>query len=435
MKELDRIGVFLCWCGANIARSVDVKKVIEEIKKYPGVVHAEDYIYMCSDPGQELITEKIKEHNLDGLIIANCSPTLHEKTFRNLAADTGLNPFRCEIANVREQCSWPHEHERDSATKKAIKIIQSVIEKIKHNLELQALPVPLTKKVLIIGGGVTGIQAALDIADGGYEVYLVERLPSIGGHMLQLSETFPTLDCPQCIMTPKMTEANQHENIHLLTYSEIEEVTGYLGNFKVKVRRKARYIDEDKCTGCGECANNCLVNNVIQIPEFKSVQKELDHKMLSELDNIIEEHINDPGALIPVLQDINQKYNYLPELALKYVSERLGIPLGRVYHVATFYTAFSLTPRGKHLIKVCQGTACHVRGGAQVLNELERKLGIKAGETTPNLKFTLETVNCLGACALGPVVVIDDEYHPTSPVKVDKLLRKYEEEQENGVSE
>ncbi len=434
MKELSRIGVFLCWCGANIARSVDVKKVINEISNYPGVVHAEDYIYMCSDPGQELIKQKIKEHNLDGLIIANCSPTLHEKTFRNLAEETGLNRFLCEIANVREQCSWPHEHDKKTATKKAIKIIKSTIEKIKQNAELHPIPIPLTKKVLIIGGGVTGIQAALDIGDGGYEVYLVERLPSIGGHMLQLSETFPTLDCPQCIMTPKMTEANQHDNIHLLTYSEVEEVTGYLGNFNVKVRRKARSIKEDICTGCGECSSNCLVSNVIQIPKFESVKDKLETAMRDKLDQIIEEYSDEAGPLIPVLQDINQHYNYLPELALKYVSERLEIPLNQVYHVATFYKAFSLEPRGKHLIRVCMGTACHVRGSAGVLSELERKLDIKAGETTDDLKFTLETVNCLGACALGPVVVIDDEYYPISIAKVDKILKKYKE-LKPGVSE
>jgi heterodisulfide reductase subunit A len=218
---------------------------------------------MCSDPGQEVIKQKIKEHNLDGLVVANCSPTLHEKTFRNLAEEIGLNRFRCEIANVREQCSWPHEHEKELATKKAIKIIQSVVDKIKLNSELQPVAIPLTKKALIIGAGVTGIQAALDIADGGYEVYLIERKPSIGGHMLQLSETFPTLDCPQCIMTPKMTEANQHENIHILTCSEIEEVSGYLGNFKVKVRRNARCVDEDKCTGCSDCEKVCPV----QVPD------------------------------------------------------------------------------------------------------------------------------------------------------------------------
>ncbi len=425
MKELDRIGVFLCWCGANIARAVDVKKVLEEIKDYPGVAHAQDYIYMCSDPGQDLIKKKIKEHNLDGLIIANCSPTLHEKTFRNLAEESGINRYRCEIANVREQCSWPHEHEKELATKKATKIIKSVIEKIKLNSELQRLPIPLTKKVLIIGGGVTGIQAALDIGDGGYEVYLVERLPSIGGHMLQLSETFPTLDCPQCIMTPKMTEANQHDNIHLLTYSEIEQVSGYLGNFKIKVRKKARSVKEDICTGCGECVNNCLVSNIIQIPEVESIKGELDSEMLEELDSIIDRYSAEAGPLIPVLQDINQKFNYLPELALKYVSECLEIPISQVYHVATFYTSFSLKPRGKHVIRICMGTACHVRGSDNMLDEVMRVLEITPGETTEDQEYTLETVNCLGACALGPVLVKDNEYfgHMNSS-KVKKILKR-----------
>ncbi|WP_455392843.1 NAD(P)H-dependent oxidoreductase subunit E [[Eubacterium] cellulosolvens] len=424
MKELNRIGVFLCWCGANIARSVNVKKVIEEIRNYPGVAHAEDYIYMCSDPGQELIKQRIKEYNLDGLIIANCSPTLHEKTFRNLAESMGLNRFRCEIANVREQCSWPHEHEIELATKKAIKIIKSMIDKIKLNAELKPLKIPLTKKALVIGGGVTGIQAALDIADGGYDVYLLERDPSIGGHMLQLSETFPTLDCPQCIMTPKMTEANQHDNIQILSYSELEEVTGYLGNFKVKIRKKARSIKEEICTGCGECVNNCLVSNEIQIPEFKSIQGELEPKMQKELDEIINKYAGEVGVLIPILQDINQLYNYLPELALKYISERLEVPLGQVYHVATFYTAFSLKPRGKHIIKVCLGTACHVRGSNNVLDELKRVLKIEPGETTADQEYSLETVNCLGACALGPVVVKDDKYFgQMSSNKVKKILK------------
>ena len=434
MKKLDRIGVFLCWCGANIARSVDTEKVINEIKKVPGVAHAEDYIYMCSDPGQDLVKTRIKEHNLNGVVVANCSPTLHEKTFRNLAEDMNLNRYRCEIANVREQCSWPHENEKETATKKAIQIIKSVIEKIKLNSELYPAKVPLTKKALIIGGGVTGIQAALDIADGGYEVYLVERQPSIGGHMLELSETFPTLDCPQCIMTPKMTEANQHDNINLLTYSEIEEVTGYLGNFKVKVRRKARFIDENKCTGCGECANNCLVSNVIQFPEIKSVKGDLEPELRDKLDRIIDEYSDETGPLIPVLQDINQQFNYLPELALKYVSERLQIPISQVYHVATFYKAFSLQPRGKHIIKVCMGTACHVRGSDKVLDKVKRNLNIEPGETTKDMKFSLETVNCLGACALGPVVVIDDKYYPVTTAKVDNILKKYKE-LESGVSE
>jgi NADH:ubiquinone oxidoreductase subunit E len=390
---------------------------------------------MCSDPGQDLIKKVIQDEQLDGVVVANCSPTLHERTFRNVSDAAGLNPYRCEIANVREQCSWPHEHDRENATKKAIKIIKSMIEKLKINQLLEPIAVPLTKRALVIGGGITGMQAALDIADGGYEVYLVERLPSIGGRMAQLSETFPTLDCPQCIMTPKMTEVNQHENIHLMTYSELEEISGYIGNFKVKIRNKARSIKEELCTGCNECGKNCLVSNLIQFPEFKSVQDDLEPEMRDELDKIIEKYSDEAGPLISILQDINQKYNYLPKLALKYVSERLKISLGEVYHVATFYTAFSLEPRGDHLIKVCQGTACHVRGGAKVLNEIERVLNIHPGETTHDLKFSLETVNCLGACALGPVVVIDNEYHPTSAVKIKKLLNKYKEPTEEYENE
>jgi NADH:ubiquinone oxidoreductase subunit E len=427
MKKLKRIGVFLCHCGLNIARSIDVKKVVEEVEKFPEVIHTEDYVYMCSDPGQDLIKKVIQEKELDGVVVANCSPTLHQKTFRNVSESVGLNPFRCEIANVREQCSWPHEHDMEDATNKAIKIIKAMIEKLKVNQTLEPIKVPLTKRVLVIGGGITGMQAALDIADGGYEVYLVERLPSIGGRMSQLSETFPTLDCPQCIMTPKMTEINQHPNIHLYTYSEIEDVAGYVGNFKVKIRKKARSINEELCTGCGDCSNNCLVSNIIQIPEFVSVRGELDPEMKDELDNIIEKYADEAGPLIPVLQDVNQKYNYLPKAALKYVSERLEISLSQVYNVATFYTAFSLTPRGKHLVKVCQGTACHVRGGAQVRNELERILKIDPGGTTEDLEFSLETVNCLGCCALGPVVVIDEEYYPTTPRKVEKLIKTHRE--------
>jgi len=255
---MKRIGVFICHCGLNIAGVVDVKRVAEEIKKYPGVIHAEDYIYMCSDPGQELVVNTIKEKNLDGVVVANCSPTLHEVTFRNAASRAGLNPYRVEIANIREQCSWPHPDNREEATKKAIRIIQATIEKLKSNSSLYPIPVPITKRALVIGGGIGGIQAALDIADAGYETVLVEKSPSIGGKMIQLSETFPTLDCPQCIETPKMVSCGQHPNIKIYAYSEVEEVKGYLGNFDVTIKKKASYVDWDKCNGCGECMERCL---------------------------------------------------------------------------------------------------------------------------------------------------------------------------------
>lgn len=255
---MSRIGVFICHCGLNIARSVDVKRVAEESLKIPGVVFAIDYMYMCADPGQLMVEESIKKEKLDGIVVANCSPTLHEVTFRNAAERAGLNPYRCEIANIREQCSWPHEHDRVWTTKKALNIIKITVNKLRNDAMLEPTPIPITKRALVIGGGIAGIQTALDIADGGYEVILVEKTPSIGGKMIQLSETFPTLDCPQCIETPKMVSCGQHPNIKIYAYSEVEEVDGYVGNFKVKIKQKASYIDREKCNGCGECMEKCL---------------------------------------------------------------------------------------------------------------------------------------------------------------------------------
>ena len=256
MKK-SRVGVFICHCGHNIARAIDIKSVMEKVWKYPGVVHVEDYIYLCSDPGQKIVADIIKEKNLDAIVIANCSPNLHEKTFQDLAESVDMNRFKCEIANIREQCSWPHDQEREKATFKSIKIIQAAIEKVKQNEELEPIRVSLTKRALVIGGGITGIQAALDIANGGFKVILLERRSTIGGRMAQLSETFPTLDCPQCIMTPKMVDVAKHENIRLMTYSELESSEGYIGNFTVKIRKKAKYVDWDKCVGCGDCAEKC----------------------------------------------------------------------------------------------------------------------------------------------------------------------------------
>ncbi|MCK4322121.1 CoB--CoM heterodisulfide reductase iron-sulfur subunit A family protein, partial [candidate division WOR-3 bacterium] len=255
---MSRIGVFICHCGLNIARSVDVKRVAEESLKIPGVVFAIDYMYMCADPGQLMVEESIKKEKLDGIVVANCSPTLHEVTFRNAAERAGLNPYRCEIANIREQCSWPHEHDRVWTTKKALNIIKITVNKLRNDAMLEPTPIPITKRALVIGGGIAGIQTALDIADGGYEVILVEKTPSIDGKMIQLSETFPTLDCPQCIETPKMVSCGQHPNIKIYAYSEVEEVDGYVGNFKVKIKQKASYIDGEKCNGCGECIEKCL---------------------------------------------------------------------------------------------------------------------------------------------------------------------------------
>ncbi len=257
MKErMKRIGVFVCHCGLNIAETVDIKKVVEVISKHPSVAHVVDYTYMCSDPGQDMIKKAIVEKKLDGVIVAACSPTLHEITFRNAVASAGLNPYQFENANIREQCSWVHK-DKKTATEKAIEIIKSMIEKLKLNQSLTAINIPITKKALVIGGGISGMQAALDIANSGYEVVLVEKTSSIGGRMSQLSETFPTLDCASCILTPKTVEVGHHPNIKLLTYSEVEGVEGYIGNFKVKIRRKSAFVDWDKCTGCGLCSEKC----------------------------------------------------------------------------------------------------------------------------------------------------------------------------------
>jgi len=253
-----RTGVFVCHCGINIAGTVDVKNVAKELSKYEGVVHSEDYVYMCSDPGQKRIENAIKEHKLDSVVVACCSPSLHEKTFRNVTQSTGINPYQCEIANIREQCSWVHK-DKEKATEKAKKIVKSIVEKVLRNESLEPITVPVTKRALVIGGGISGIQTALDIADGGHEVILVERSPSIGGHMIQLSETFPTLDCSQCIMTPKMVEVANHPKVKLMTYSEVQEVSGYVGNFKAKILKKPTYVDPDACTLCDECTKVCPV--------------------------------------------------------------------------------------------------------------------------------------------------------------------------------
>ena len=254
-----RIGVFVCHCGLNIAGSVDVEEVIEQIKDYPGVVHAEHYIYMCSEPGQELVRQAIREQNLTGVVMSNCTPSLHQRTFRELAASEGINPYYCEIANIREHCSWPHANDKATATRKAIAIIKASIEKLRRNISLTPMAIPLTKRVLIIGAGIAGIQAALDIADGGYEVILVEKNPYIGGHAAQLSGTFPTLDRVSCLIAPAMARIATHPGIKLYTYSEIEEISGYVGNFKVNIRRKASFVDGEKCNYCGLCLGNCPV--------------------------------------------------------------------------------------------------------------------------------------------------------------------------------
>jgi len=253
---VSRIGVFICHCGENIGKTVDCPRVAEAARSMPGVVLALDYRYTCSEPGQAQIREAIATHKLTGVVVGACSPRMHEKTFRKTVASAGLNPYLCEIANLREQCSWVHT-DRERATRKAIDLIRATVAKVQRNTPLSPIRVPLTRRALVIGGGIAGIQTALDIADGGVEVILVERSSSLGGHMAQLSETFPTLDCSQCILTPRMVEAASHPKIRLEVYSEVESVDGYVGNFQVTIRRKARGVDWSRCTGCGTCWQKC----------------------------------------------------------------------------------------------------------------------------------------------------------------------------------
>lgn len=251
-----RTGVFVCHCGNNIAATVDVKKVAETMAQEGTVAFSKDYVYMCSDPGQSSVIEAIKEHRLDSVVVSCCSPNLHEGTFRENAERAGISGFTCEIANIREQCAWVHK-DRTEATEKAIKISRSAIRRVAGNKKLDPIAVPVTRRAMVIGGGIAGIQAALDMANAGLDVVLVEKLATIGGHMLQLSETFPTLDCSQCILSPKMVEVSRHPKIKLLTYSEVKEVSGSVGNFEVKILKKPTFVDAETCKLCDDCAQVC----------------------------------------------------------------------------------------------------------------------------------------------------------------------------------
>ncbi|MGB7296630.1 MAG: FAD-dependent oxidoreductase [Candidatus Aminicenantales bacterium] len=251
-----RIGVFVCDCGTNIAGKVNVPEVVDFASRLDNVIVAKEYKFMCSDPGQELIKQSIKEKDLNRVVVASCSPLMHEPTFRGATAEGGLNPFFFQMSNIREQVSWVTE-DPEQATKKAKALISAAVRRVALHEPLTKREVPVRPEVLIIGGGIAGIHAALTYANSGKKVYLVEKQPSIGGHMSYLDKTFPTLDCSACILTPKMSEVGKHPNIELLTWSEVEEISGYVGNFKAKIKKKARYVDIDKCNGCGACWENC----------------------------------------------------------------------------------------------------------------------------------------------------------------------------------
>jgi NADH:ubiquinone oxidoreductase subunit E len=420
-----RMGVFVCWCGANIAENVDCDEVARYAGKLPSVIIARSYKYMCSDPGQKLITDAIEEHKLTGVVVASCSPRMHEPTFRKAATTVGLNAYMLEMANIREHCSWVHNN-RHEATEKAKDLIRILVEKVKRNVPLNEIEVPVTQRVMVIGAGIAGIQAALDVASAGYEVALVERKPSIGGYMSLLDETFPTLDCSQCILTPRMVEVMQSDKITLHSFSEVEQVDGYIGNFKVKIRKKPRSVDMSKCTGCGDCWNNCMARNKITEQVRPALDDGIPADVIAKLDAILEKYTDQAGMVIGVLQDVQDEFNYLPADALTYLSRKSDIPLSRLYGVARFFNAFSLKPRGKYIIRVCLGTACHLKGGPRIADAITRELGIENGETTEDGLFTLERVNCLGCCALAPVVEVNGNVHAGVTVgKIPSILAQY----------
>jgi NADH:ubiquinone oxidoreductase subunit E/NAD-dependent dihydropyrimidine dehydrogenase PreA subunit len=279
---------------------------------------------------------------------------------------------------------------------------------------------------MIMGGGIGGMQAALDLAESGIKVYLVDNKPSIGGVMAQLDKTFPTNDCAMCTMAPRLVEIGRHKDIEVITFADVERIRGNAGNFEVEIRKRPRYVDEEKCTGCGTCVTNCPVHNIIYVtPERDKI--EISVKDVEIMDSIIKDYEASEKSLVPILQRTNDTYNYLPEPVLRYIADKLNMPLSLVCRIATFYNAFSLEPRGKHIVTICLGTACHVKGAERITETFEGELGIKRGQTTKDMIFTLEAVRCIGCCGLAPVLKVGEEIHGQMTKKrVPELLNFYQ---------
>jgi heterodisulfide reductase subunit A len=263
-----RIGVYICHCGLNIASRVDVEALAAFARSLPGVAVARTFKFMCSDPGQQLIRDDLVRDELDRVVVASCSPLMHEPTFRKVLEEAGVNPYFFQMANIREQVSWVTE-DSEAATTKAKRLLSAAVRRVALHDALERRTAPIAPRALVVGGGIAGITAALLLADAGKEVYLVEREPSIGGHMAHFDKTFPTLDCAACILTPRMVAVDKHPNIHLMAYSEVEAVEGFVGAFTVRVRRKAAYVDTTRCTGCGLCWESCPA---LRIPSTRVIR-------------------------------------------------------------------------------------------------------------------------------------------------------------------
>ena len=279
---------------------------------------------------------------------------------------------------------------------------------------------------LVVGGGIGGMQAALDLAAAGIKVYLAESKPGIGGVMSQLDKTFPTNDCAMCTMAPRLVEIGRHRDIEILTLSEVQRVQGQPGDFTVTVKRRPRFVDEAKCTGCGTCVASCPVENMVQPLESPRVEIDLPYR--EKVADIVARHRTKDGPLMPILQEVNAAYNYFPESVLQYISQETGYPLSHLYRIATFYSAFSVVPRGRHVINVCMGTTCYVRGGERLMEKVSDLLAIQPDQTTPDMKFTLKSVRCIGCCGLAPAIMVGGEFYGKLTRKdLPGIVQKYRE--------
>jgi len=279
----------------------------------------------------------------------------------------------------------------------------------------------------VVGGGIAGIQAALDLADSGYKVYIMESQPALGGHMVQLDKTFPTNDCAMCTISPRLVAVGTNSNIEIITNAELAEVSGRAGNFTVTVNQRPRYVDGNKCTGCGLCVESCPVIYKAYTEPAPKVKVSLSDSDLEKVTPIIESHRREEGGLMTVLKEVNSAYNYLPPRVLRYISAELDIPLSLIYRIATFYNTFSLTPRGRHTIRLCMGTTCYVKGADKIWQQLEAEVGKYNGDDPENKRFSLEKVRCLGCCSLAPVMMVDGKTygHLRQDVIAD-ILNEYE---------